>query len=161
MTRKFKMTLSLPPISPQPSSPNKDKTKQITNPRLLLPPRSETDKNQYSQGSGQKIGAGAPGTEVPAMITNGMYSDEAPYYESLYGQDNPDMSNFHNWGHFSQIVWRNTREVGCATVQCATLQNTGGGIRPYFTVCNYAPPGNFGGQYTSVGTGLGKPTVTV
>lgn len=95
------------------------------------------------------------------MITNGMYNDEAPAYEGLYGQDSPDMSNFEVWGHFSQIVWRNTEQVGCATVQCDSLQNAGGSIRPFFTVCNYAPPGNFGGQYTNVGTRLGKATVSI
>ncbi len=95
------------------------------------------------------------------MITNGMYNDEAAAYEGLYGQDNPDTNNFHAWGHFSQIVWRNTQQVGCATVQCASLANDNSGARPYFTVCDYAPPGNFGGQYTNVGTRLGKPTVSI
>jgi hypothetical protein len=124
-------------------------------------PLSATDNSQYPSGYGQNIGAGAPPEDIPAMITNGMYNDEAPAYEGLYGQDDPDMSNFHKWGHFSQIVWRNTKEVGCATVQCGTLQNTGGNVRPFFTVCNYSPPGNFGGQYTNVGVRLGKATVSL
>jgi Cysteine-rich secretory protein family len=87
------------------------------------------------------------------MITNGMYNDEAPFYEGLYGQDDPDMSNFKAWGHFSQIAWRSTKEIGCATVECGTLQKAGG-TRPFFTVCNYAPPGNFGGEYTNVALDL-------
>jgi uncharacterized protein YkwD len=41
-------------------------------------------------------------------------------------------------GHFTQVVWRGTRELGCGKAQC-----NGGDI----WVCNYSPPGNTGGQY--------------
>ena len=40
-------------------------------------------------------------------------------------------------GHYTQIVWRNTRSVGCAVAR-------GRGIEIW--VCNYDPPGNYGGQ---------------
>jgi uncharacterized protein YkwD len=40
-------------------------------------------------------------------------------------------------GHYTQIVWRNTREVGCALV--------GNGMHDYL-VCRYSPPGNIIGQ---------------
>jgi uncharacterized protein YkwD len=36
-------------------------------------------------------------------------------------------------GHFTQVVWRATRELGCGTAQC-----NGGDL----WVCNYAPAGN-------------------
>jgi uncharacterized protein YkwD len=36
-------------------------------------------------------------------------------------------------GHFTQVVWRATRELGCGTVSCQ-----GGDL----WVCNYHPPGN-------------------
>lgn len=75
------------------------------------------------------------------MITNLMYNDEMGYFEGLYGNPNPDMSNFEKWGHFSQIVWKGTTQVGCATTVCGTLQNIGAGPIP-FTVCNYGPAGN-------------------
>lgn len=38
-------------------------------------------------------------------------------------------------GHFTQIIWRNTKRVGCARVKCES-----GGV---FTVCEYDPPGNY------------------
>ena len=41
-------------------------------------------------------------------------------------------------GHFTQVVWRGTREVGCGHAQC-----NGNDI----WVCQYDPPGNFEGQY--------------
>ena len=43
-----------------------------------------------------------------------------------------------NTGHFTQLIWRGTRELGCGKSQC-----NGGDI----WVCNYSPPGNMGGGY--------------
>ncbi len=40
-------------------------------------------------------------------------------------------------GHYTQIVWRNTRQVGCAVAR-------GGGREVW--VCEYDPPGNYVGQ---------------
>lgn len=79
------------------------------------------------------------------VISEMMYTDEAPYFASLYGQADPDMTNFEKWGHFTQIVWKATTHVGCATVSCSDLKNAGGAA-PY-TVCNYGSPGNFAGEY--------------
>ena len=91
-------------------------------------------------GYGQNIGAGAAPADIPAMITNEMYNDEIGFYPG-YGSE-PDMSNFEKWGHYSQIVWKSTTAVGCATQYCPNgLANTGGDVSPYFTVCNYSPPG--------------------
>ncbi|WP_296702998.1 CAP domain-containing protein [Algoriphagus sp.] len=41
-------------------------------------------------------------------------------------------------GHYSQIVWRNSKKVGCAVAA-----NENG---KYILVCNYDPPGNYNGQ---------------
>jgi len=40
-------------------------------------------------------------------------------------------------GHYTQMVWRNTRSVGCALV---------GNGRHDYLVCRYSPPGNVIGQ---------------
>lgn len=42
-------------------------------------------------------------------------------------------------GHYTQIVWRGTRRVGCARVVCF-------GGRGVFMICNYDPPGNYMGE---------------
>lgn len=104
------------------------------------------DTSAGGGGYGQNIGAGAPPEDAPKMITNQMYNGEIEAYPGYGGE--PDMGNFEVWGHFSQIVWASTTSVGCATQHCPNgLANTGSGVSPYFTVCNYSPPGNFGGQY--------------
>ena len=88
------------------------------------------------------------------MINNEMYNGEIEYYPTPYGIE-PDMSNFEKWGHYSQIVWKSTVQVGCYTQYCPHgLANTGSGVSPYFTVCNYSPPGNFAGEY---GANVGQP----
>ncbi|KAL9259016.1 Pathogenesis-related protein [Drosera capensis] len=42
-------------------------------------------------------------------------------------------------GHYTQIIWRDTRRVGCAKVTCF-------GGRGTLFVCDYDPPGNFLGE---------------
>lgn len=50
-------------------------------------------------------------------------------------------------GHYTQIIWRNTRHIGCGRSKCA-------GNKGFIYVCSYDPPGNFyfegplGGHFT-------------
>ena len=41
-------------------------------------------------------------------------------------------------GHFTQVVWRGSKELGCGSVEC------GGNT---IWVCNYSPPGNVLGDF--------------
>ncbi|XP_071742139.1 pathogenesis-related protein PR-1-like [Rutidosis leptorrhynchoides] len=42
-------------------------------------------------------------------------------------------------GHYTQVVWKNTKRIGCARVTCF-------GGRGVFMTCNYFPPGNYIGE---------------
>ncbi|XP_062079773.1 pathogenesis-related protein PR-1-like [Humulus lupulus] len=42
-------------------------------------------------------------------------------------------------GHYTQIVWRQTKRIGCARVDCV-------GGKGVFMICNYDPPGNYYGE---------------
>ncbi|KAK5208968.1 hypothetical protein LTR47_004679 [Exophiala xenobiotica] len=113
-------------------------------------------------GYGQNIGAGYPGTPLGmgSFVTEGLYNGEVNNY-IYYGME-PDLNTLNEWGHFTQIVWKSTTAVGCYTADCSAtgLQNVGGNVQPYFTVCNYAPPGNFVGQFTpNVGVPIGLPSI--
>ncbi|EEA23237.1 hypothetical protein TMatcc_002096 [Talaromyces marneffei ATCC 18224] len=111
-------------------------------------------------GYGQNIAFGVGCDNVDQIITNMMYNEEMMYYQGLYGEANPDMTNFENWGHFSQIVWLDTTTVGCATVTCSPLAESGSSMSLPFTVCNYYPAGNYGGEYgDNVLAPLGNPMV--
>lgn len=101
-------------------------------------------------GYGQNIAAGVEPANVSAIISDLFYNGEEPYFASQYGQDDPDMTEFEKWGHFTQIVWKDTTHVACATQHCpGGLANTGSGVSPYFTVCNYKGPGNYAGEYAA------------
>ena len=80
---------------------------------------------------------------ITAIISDLFYNGEVNYFEGLYGQAQPSMDNFEKWGHFSQIVWKGTTHVGCATQDCTQqgLANVGSTVAKYFTVCNYKSPG--------------------
>jgi uncharacterized protein YkwD len=77
-----------------------------------------------SQGENLARGAGSLGT--PAHIF-GLWYDEVRQYD--FGT--PGFKK--GTGHFTQIVWRGTRQLGCAVASC--------GGRSLW-VCRYAPAGN-------------------
>jgi len=58
-----------------------------------------------------------------------MWYDEV----SLYNFDNPGF--YHETGHFTQLVWRDTTNVGCGLAISKDSKIYG--------VCNYSPPGNY------------------
>ncbi|KAJ5554211.1 hypothetical protein N7513_004170 [Penicillium frequentans] len=107
----------------------------------------EHDTSIDGGGYGQNIGYGVEASEVGVMITNLMYNDEIEFFPTPYGESDPSMSDFDKWGHFSQIVWKATTHVGCATVVCDPLGNVDSSEALPFTVCNYSPVGNVGGEY--------------
>jgi pathogenesis-related protein 1 len=50
-------------------------------------------------------------------------------------------------GHYTQLVWRDTTQVGCATVICTKNSPFGAQFPKWqLWVCDYTPPGNFVGQ---------------
>ncbi|KAK3672875.1 hypothetical protein LTR78_007228 [Recurvomyces mirabilis] len=112
-------------------------------------------------GYGQNIAAGVEPANISAIITDLFYNGEVGWYQDLYTQKQPDMTNFEHWGHFSQIVWKGTTHVGCATTDCSKggLANVGSNVVPYFTVCNYKGPGNYANEYgDNVGVPLNQAT---
>ncbi|KAJ5658338.1 uncharacterized protein N7484_001987 [Penicillium longicatenatum] len=107
----------------------------------------EHDTSIDGGGYGQNIGYGVEASDVGVMITNLMYNDEIEFFPTPYGESDPSMTDFDKWGHFSQIVWKATTHVGCATVVCNPLGNVDSSEALPFTVCNYSPVGNVGGEY--------------
>jgi len=100
-------------------------------------------------GYGQNIAAGIDSDNADIVITDLFYNQEYELYNN-FGKDVGDelYDNFHAWGHLTQILWKDSTSVGCATVSCPNgLANTGSDVPPVFTVCNYNCPGNYRDGY--------------
>lgn len=99
-------------------------------------------------GVGENLYAGATSSGFPANVerdsvtnTSGFgWADEFPNYNYA-----ANTCAGGQCGHYTQVVWRTTTQVGCAWKQCTT----GSPFQPPFTnwtlvVCQYSPAGNNG-----------------
>jgi hypothetical protein len=70
----------------------------------------------------------------------------------LYNYD-PPMGSTEETGHFTQLVWRASKQVGCAAYNCGyttpEAKNAEGDKRAqgWYLVCSYAPHGNIVGDH--------------
>ncbi|MCW5801864.1 MAG: hypothetical protein KIT31_05710 [Deltaproteobacteria bacterium] len=86
----------------------------------------------HSGGSfGENLAAGTTGS-IDGKSVAQMWYDEV----KLYAFDRGGFSQ--DTGHFTQLVWRGSTQLGCAMSQC-----NGNDI----WVCQYDPPGNWQGRY--------------
>jgi uncharacterized protein YkwD len=79
---------------------------------------------------GQNLYEITGGRAAPEQVVNAWASESRDY----------DLRTNHcssDCGHYTQIVWRDTREVGCAVARDA---------RREVWVCDYSPPGNWVGK---------------
>ncbi|WP_375755899.1 CAP domain-containing protein [Corallococcus exercitus] len=99
------------------------------------------DHNAGRGNAGENIAAATPGHWDAKGAVQDWVSEAADYdYAS-----NTCRAGAGKCGHYTQVVWRNTRRLGCATKRC-TGNSPVGGTTWDFWVCNYAPPGNYPGQ---------------
>ena len=75
--------------------------------------------------------------------------NEKKYYQQWATDSLPKTANWTGWmpGHYNQMVWNTTKEVGCATgftpLPYGPTRPDAGGV---YLVCRYSPPGNIIGQ---------------
>ncbi|MFB2880748.1 CAP family protein [Floridanema aerugineum] len=65
---------------------------------------------------------------------------------SLYNYANPVFSSA--TGHFTQVVWKNSTQLGCGAAPGKATVN-GRNFNAFYVVCHYAPAGNVQGQFAS------------
>ncbi|MBF0611799.1 MAG: SCP-like extracellular [Magnetococcales bacterium] len=150
----------LPPIVPNESA--KDSETQQTNdmvvahnqvrrsvgvPDLTWSPALANQAQQWAnrlQGQGckmehsraAKVGenlAWSSGRRLKPTDVVSMWASEAKDFDHTSGRCTPGAV----CGHYTQLVWKNTQEVGCGMATCG---------REEIWVCNYSPPGNYTGQ---------------
>ena len=85
----------------------------------------------HSQGSGYGENLAWGGGLTGAMAVD-MWYNEASGYD--YNAPGFSIST----GHFTQVIWRGSTELGCGWADCNGQT---------FMVCRYAPPGNYEGEF--------------
>lgn len=68
-----------------------------------------------------------------AKATQLWYNEKEEYLKE--GSPKIGGGNFEMYGHYTQMVWRGTKKVGCASYAKVGTNN-------YFTTCKYSPAGN-------------------
>jgi pathogenesis-related protein 1 len=86
---------------------------------------------EHAAGSGYGENLAA-GTNVDAERAVDMWASEIDDYSY-----SPEYAFENDTGHYTQIVWRGTEHIGCASAACS-----GSNV----VVCRYDPPGNYLGQ---------------
>jgi hypothetical protein len=82
---------------------------------------------------GENLAAGTRGGFTPEDFVNLWYREVQSY---RFKRGKFSMTT----GHFTQLVWRSTKRVGCALSACKNGLDV--------LVCNYDPPGNVEGEFT-------------
>lgn len=100
---------------------------------------ASSGKFEHSSGTnqGENLWKGTAGAFSYTTMAEA-WASERQYFK--YGVF-PDVSTTGNWaavGHYTQMIWKNTTQIGCAV-------GRGGGYD--VLVCRYSPPGNYTGQY--------------
>lgn len=80
---------------------------------------------------GENLAMGTSGALDPASTVKFWYDEIAQY---KFPNGGFSMAT----GHFTQVVWVGTTSVGCASAMCDGQE---------LFVCEYAPPGNWQGEY--------------
>ncbi|KAG0280831.1 hypothetical protein BGZ95_008503 [Linnemannia exigua] len=95
--------------------------------------------NNWIQQCQFKHSGGKYGENLAAGYKDFKTGIDAWYNEvSKYNYNNPGFSMA--TGHFTQVVWKATKSVGCAKKFCPGSNWT-------IYICNYDPPGNYQGRF--------------
>lgn len=96
-----------------------------------------TPNNPY----GQNIAAGTSPT-FGAVDATTLWYNEYKLYDYSAGQYSDST------GHFTQMVWKGSKRLGCAIQTCTASQmGLGSTGSARYVVCNYDPPGNYIGEF--------------
>jgi len=90
-------------------------------------------------GCGENIAAGAQD------VHHSLWAEEQKDWTCTTGDYEKGCKPGAVCGHYTQMIWKETQEFGCARVRCKKNSPFGAAIPQWwYMVCNYAMPGNWG-----------------
>ena len=96
---------------------------------------SHSDGSKRS-GNGENLWMGTKGAYTPDEMV-GSWVNEKRFFRAGRFPDNSSTGDWAAVAHYTQIIWRETREIGCAIA---------GNDDQEVLVCHYAEPGNIEGE---------------
>jgi uncharacterized protein YkwD len=98
--------------------------------------RFEHAPENHSSPEGENLWAGTKGYYTPEAMV-GAWIREKRFFRPGVFPDNSTTGRVEDIGHYTQVIWRATREVGCAEATSAAED---------ILVCRYAEAGNYRGE---------------
>jgi Cysteine-rich secretory protein family len=89
---------------------------------------------------GENLWMGGTGFYTTAQQVEDWVKEKSNYVPGTPMPTGPPDPNAPVTGHYTQMVWRNTQQIGCATATGIPPSNVD------FLVCRYSPPGNYDGE---------------
>ncbi|CAI7885670.1 unnamed protein product [Closterium sp. NIES-53] len=89
-------------------------------------------------GEGQNLAGGSPSGQLTNGAAAQLWVHEGQWYSVAVVPDGCAGGQWEKCGHNTQVIWSNTRSVGCGKASCGTSADV--------WACHYYPPGNYGGQ---------------
>ncbi|CAI5988988.1 unnamed protein product [Closterium sp. NIES-65] len=91
-----------------------------------------------NSGEGQNLSGASPSGWASDAAAVSWWVGEGDLYSYAVFSGGCSTGNWADCGHYTQVIWNNTRTVGCAKASCGTKSDV--------WACHYYPPGNYGGQ---------------
>ncbi|CAI5935800.1 unnamed protein product [Closterium sp. NIES-65] len=91
-----------------------------------------------ASGEGQNLSGASPSGWASNGDAVRWWVDEGKWYQLGVFPNGCAGGDWAKCGHYTQVVWNNTRRLGCAKASCGTRSDV--------WACHYSPPGNYNGQ---------------
>jgi hypothetical protein len=103
---------------------------------LAMTGRFEHAPENYTAPEGENLWAGSRGYFTPEAMVNAWIREKRFFRPGTF-PDNSTTGRVEDVGHYTQLIWRATTEVGCAEAAGASED---------ILVCRYAEAGNYRGE---------------
>jgi len=104
-------------------------------------------KHSGKAGVGENMNRGTKGAYTVQQLISAWAAEKKYYVAGTF----PNVSSTGNWedvGHYTQVIWKATKEVGCGEASSAKWT---------YLVCQYKPPGNVQGFSADSGLAVAAP----